>query len=98
MTRRRFTPFARSWGMCRSLTPIRAGVRKSPWPSPRVTVQGAESGRVSQQFVEGALWRALGARHGQGDVPLDVRVGGADSHGALRAVVLKEARPTAGGW
>ena len=62
------------------------------------TVPGTQRQRTGEQFAQRTLWRPLGAGRGQSDVPFDVRVGGPDGHRALRAIVLKPAKPTASHW
>lgn len=61
-------------------------------------VQGTQRQRTGEQFVERALWRPVGAGAwcGQSDVPFDVRFGGPDGDRAVRPLVLKPAKPTAG--
>jgi len=79
--------------------PARSSTRSNPaGPGPGPTLQGTQRGRAGEQFVERALWPTLGAgaRASQGDVPFDVRAGGADGHGAVCAAVLNDAKPAAG--
>src|SRR5487761_2527465 len=96
MTRRRFTPPAAPWAMCPALTPTRAAGKTAVRAGGSPALQGTPRQRTGEPFAQRTLWRARGARRGQGEVPFDVRFGGPDRHRALRAAGLKPARPTAG--
>ncbi len=67
------------------------GGEKRPFVPAQAERYQERSARAGEQSVEGMLWRALGAgaRGGQGHVPFDVRVGGADGERVLCAAALK---------